>query len=108
MVDWRLAPPPLTLPLDQYTMRPKFVLLIMVITLAFLLILMISPGFWHRKALGRAVVVRYQNPTAENVQAVEIEKAKARREQHVVCSLVVLNVMAIIIYGAIQQRKGTV
>ncbi len=89
-------------------MRPKLILLILVITLAFLLILMMSPGFWHRKALGRAVVVRHQNPTPENVQAVELEKAKARRAQYVVCSLAVLNVMAIIIYGAIQQRKGTV
>jgi hypothetical protein len=89
-------------------MRPKFLLLIMVVTLAFLLILMLSPGFWHRKALGRAVATRYQNPTPENVQAVSLEQDKARREQFVVCSLVVLNFMAIIIYGAIQQRKGTV
>ncbi len=89
-------------------MRPKFALTIMVITLAFLLILMISPGFWHRKALGRAVAARYQNPTPENVQAVEAERAKARREQYIVCSLAALNVMAIIIYGAVQQRKGMV
>ncbi len=84
-------------------MRPKFILIIMVITLAFLLILMISPGFWHRKALGRAVAARYQNPTPENAQAVRLEQDKARREQYVVCSLVVLNFLAIIIYGAIQQ-----
>jgi hypothetical protein len=89
-------------------MRPKFVLIIMVITLAFFLILMMSPGFWHRKALGSAVVARYQHPTPENVQAVELEKAKARREQYLVCSLAVLNVIAIIIYGAVQQRKGTI
>ena len=89
-------------------MRPKIILLIMVITLAFLLILMMSPGFWHRKALGSAVVARYQNPTSENVRALELEKAKARREQYIVCSLAVLNVIAIIIYGALQQRRGTV
>lgn len=47
--------------------------MIMVITLAFFLILMISPGFWHRKAVGSAVVARYQNPTPENAQAVELE-----------------------------------
>ena len=89
-------------------MRPKFILIIMVITLAFFLVLMISPGFWHRKAVGRAVGARYQNPTPENVRAVELEQAKARRGQYVVCSLAVLNVMAIIIYGAVPQRKGMV
>ncbi len=89
-------------------MRPRFVLLVMLIALAFFLILMMSPGFWHRKALGIALVARYQNPTAENVQAVELEKAKARREQYIVCSLAALNVIAIIIYGTVQQRKRTV
>ncbi len=68
-------------------MRPKFVFIIMVITLAFFLILMMSPGFWHRKALGSALVARHQNPTPENVQAVEIEKAKTRRGQCIVCRL---------------------
>ncbi len=89
-------------------MRPKFILLIMVITLAFLLILMISPGFWHRKAVHRAIVARMQNPTPENVEAVRLEQATARRSQYVICTLAVLNVMAIIVYGASQQRKGTV
>lgn len=89
-------------------MRPRLILTIMVITLAFLLILMMSPGFWHRKEVGRAVVARSQNPTPDNVQAVQLEQAKARRGQYLVCSLVVLNVIAIIAYGAIQQRKGTV
>ncbi len=89
-------------------MRPKFILIIMIITLAFFLILMISPGFWHRKALASAAVARHRNPTPENVKAVELEKAKARREQYIVCTLAVLNVMAIIVYGAVQQRKGTV
>ncbi len=88
-------------------MRPKLILLIMVITLAFFLILMMSPGFWHRKTLGSAIVARYQNPTPENLKAVQLEQAKARREQYTVCSLAVLNVIAIIIYGAVQQRKGT-
>jgi hypothetical protein len=83
-------------------MRPKFILIIMLITLAFFLVLMILPGFWHRKALGRAVAARYQNPTPENVQAVRLEQAKARRDQYTVCSLAVLNIMAIIIYGAVQ------
>ena len=87
-------------------MRPKFVLTIMFITLAFFLALMISPGFWHRKAVDRAVVVRLQNPTAGSIEAVKSEQAKARRGQYVVCSLAVLNVMAIIVYGALQQRKG--
>ena len=83
-------------------------MLILLITLAFFLVLMLSPGFWHRKALGRLVVARHQKPTPENVQAVEQEQAKIRREQYVVCSLVVLNVMAIIVYGAVQQRNGTI
>jgi hypothetical protein len=89
-------------------MRPKLILVLMVITLAFFLILMLSPGFWHRKEVGRAVTARYQNPTPENMRAVEWEQAKARREQYFVCSLAVLNVMAVIVYGAVQQRKGTV
>jgi hypothetical protein len=67
----------------------------------------LSPGFWHRKAIGEAVAARYQHPTPENAQAVELEHAKARREQYVVCSLAALNFIAIVIYGAVQQRKGT-
>ena len=88
-------------------MRPKFILIIMVITLAFLLILMMSPGFWHRKQIGSALVVRYHNPTPRSVLALKLEQAKARNEQYLVCSLMVLNVITIIIYGAVQQRKGT-
>ena len=89
-------------------MRPKFILIIMVVTLAFFLILMISPGFWHRKAMDKAVVARIQDPTPENVEAVRLEQAAARRSQYIVCTLAVLNVIAIIVYGASQQRKGTV
>jgi hypothetical protein len=83
-------------------------MVIMLLTLAFLLVLMMSPGFWHRKAVDRAAVARIHNPTPENVQAVQFEQARARRSQYVVCSLAVLNVMAIIVYGGIQQRKGMV
>ena len=86
-------------------MHPKFVMIILFITLAFFLILMISPGFWHRKAVDRAAVVRFQNPTPENIQAVELEQDRARRSQYLVCSLAVLNVIVIIVYGALQNRK---
>jgi hypothetical protein len=89
-------------------MRPKFILVVMLVTLAFFLLLMISPGFWHRKAVGRAVAARIESPTAENIRAVKLEQARARRSQYAVCGLTVLNVMAIILYGAIQQRKGTI
>ncbi len=80
-------------------------MIILFITLAFFLILMISPGVWHRKAVDRAVVARIQNPTPANVQAVQFEQDRARRGQYVVCSLAVLNVMVIIVYGALQNRK---
>ena len=86
-------------------MRPKFIMIILFITLAFLLILMISPGLWHRKAVDRAAVVRFQNPTPENIRAVQLEQDRARRDQYVVCSLVVLNVIVIFVYGALQSRK---
>ncbi len=87
-------------------MRPKLIPTILVITLAFFLILMILPGFWHRKAVDQAAAARFENPTPENVQAVRRQQDKARRSQYVVCSLAVLNVMVIIVYGALQQRKG--
>ena len=80
-------------------------MIVLFITLAFFLILTISPGLWHRKAVDRAAVVRFQNPTPENIQAVELEQGKARRDQYVVCSLVVLNFIVIIVYGAFQNRK---
>jgi hypothetical protein len=86
-------------------MRPKFIMIVLFITLAFFLILMISPGFWHRKAVDRAVVVRFKHPTPENIQAIKLEQARARRDQHVVCSLAVLNVLVIIVYGALQNGK---
>jgi hypothetical protein len=89
-------------------MRPKFILIIMVITLAFFLILMISPGFWHRKAVDRAVSAWIQDRTPENEQAIQFERDRAKRGQYVVCSLAVLNVMAIIIYGGLQHRKRMV
>ncbi len=76
--------------------------------LTFFLILMMSPGFWHRKAVHRAVVARHQNPTPETVAALRLEQARARRSQYTVCTLAVLNAVAIIVYGASQRRKGTV
>lgn len=89
-------------------MRPKFIMIILFITLAFFLILMISPGLWHRKAVDKAAVVRFQNPTPENIQAVQLEQDRARRDQYVVCSFAVLNVIVIIVYGALQNRKPVV
>jgi hypothetical protein len=86
-------------------MRPKFILIVLFITLAFFLILMISPGFWHRKAVDRAAAVRFQNPTPENIRAVELEQDRARRSQYILCSLAVFNVIVIFVYGALQNRK---
>ena len=86
-------------------MRPKFIMIILVITLAFFLILMISPGLWHRKAVDKAAVVRFQNPTPENILAVQVEQGRARRDQYIVLSLAAFNVVVIIIYGALQNRK---
>ncbi len=89
-------------------MRPRFILTIMLITLAFLLVLMCSPGFWRRKAVDRAVVAWYQDRTPEKEQAIRFERDRARRGQYVVCSLAVLNVIGIIVYGGLQQRKRVV
>ena len=86
-------------------MRPKFVLILMFITLGFFLILLNSPGLWHRKALGSALGAWIQNPTTENRQAIEVEKQRAKRGQYLVCGLAVLNVIAIIVYGGLRQRK---
>jgi len=86
-------------------MRPRFALILMLITLAFLLVLMMSPGFWHRKALDHAAVLRFQNPTPENIQALQVEQGRARRSQYFVCSLVVMNFVAIIVYGEVQHKK---
>ena len=77
----------------------------MFITLAFFLILMLSPGFWHRSAVDQALSTWVQNRTPENKEAIRVEQNKARQSQYVVCSLAVLNVMGIIVYGALQQRK---
>jgi Mg2+/citrate symporter len=88
-------------------MRPRIILGILLITLTFFLILMISPGFWHRKAIGRVVVTRFENPTPQNVQALRLEQDRARRSQYIICSLLVVNVVAVIVYGALQQHKGT-
>lgn len=88
-------------------MRPKFILLILAITLGFFLVLMVSPGFWHRKVVDRAVAVRFQNPSPENVAALRLEQGNTRRSQYIVCSLAVVNVLVIIVYRASQQCKGT-
>jgi hypothetical protein len=86
-------------------MRPKVILITMFITLAFFLVLMVSPGFWHRKAVNRATVAWIQNPTPENERAIQFEKDKAKRSQYFLCSLAVLNLSAIMIYGGLQHRK---
>ena len=86
-------------------MRPKFIMIILFITLAFFLILMISPGISHPKFVDRALVVRFQNPTPENIRALELERHIARRRQYVVCGLAALNVIVIIVYGPLHNRK---
>jgi hypothetical protein len=91
---------------DRYMMRPQFILLVLVVALAFLLVLMISPGSWNRMALDKAVSAWVENRTIENERAIQVEKTKARRSQDVLCALVVLNVAAIIAYGGWQSRKG--
>jgi hypothetical protein len=91
--------------LDPHSMRPKFILIIMVLTLAFFLILMFSPGFWHRKAVGRAESAWVQNRTPENEQAIQLERYRARHGQYIVCGLAVLNVLVIVVYGGLQHRK---
>ena len=77
----------------------------MFITLAFLLILMCSPGIWRRKTLDRAMASWIQDRTPEKQQAIQFERDRARRSQYVVCSLVVLNFMGIIVYGGLHQKK---
>jgi hypothetical protein len=86
-------------------MRPKLVMIILFITLAFFLILMISSGIRDLKSVDRVLVVRYHNPTPENIRELELERHKARRDQHVACGLVALNIIVIIVYGALQNRK---
>jgi hypothetical protein len=86
-------------------MRPKFIMIISFITLAFFLVLMMSPGIREPKTLDRALVVRFQNPTPENIRALELERHKVRRDQYVVWGLVALNVIVIIVYGALHNRK---
>jgi len=86
-------------------MRPKFILTILCITLAFLLLLLISPGLWHRKAVDGAAAAQIKNPTPENIRAVELEQQKARHDQYIVCWLAVANVVVIIVYGALHDRK---
>jgi hypothetical protein len=51
--------------------------------------LLISPGFWRRKAVDKAIVTWIQSPTSENKQAIRLEQEKARQNQYVVCSLAV-------------------
>jgi hypothetical protein len=91
--------------LGHRTMRPRFILTIMLITLAFLLILLCSPGLLRRKAVDRAVVAWHQDRSPEKEQAIRFEQDRARRGQYVVCSLAVLNAIGIVVYGGLQQRK---
>lgn len=86
-------------------MRPKFILTILFITLVFLLVLIVSPGFWRRKSVDKTVSAWVQNPTPETEDAVRLEQNRVRRYHYVVCSLAVLNVIGIIVYGGLQQKK---
>ncbi|HEU5124364.1 MAG TPA: hypothetical protein VFW05_09905 [Verrucomicrobiae bacterium] len=94
------APVPLTT-----RMRPRFAITIMLITLVFLLTLMCSPGFWRRKPVDRAAVAWLQDRTPEKEQAIRFEQKRARRRQYVVCGLAVLNVIGIIVYTGLQEKK---
>lgn len=86
-------------------MRPKFVMILLFMTLAFLLMLLITPGLGRRKAVTKAMATWIQNQTPENEQAIQRERDKARRNQYAVCGLGILNVAAIIVYGTKQRRK---
>ena len=87
-------------------MRPKFIMIVLLITLGFFLVLL-SAGtpLSQRVAVSRAAAAERENPTPENRQAVMLEQDKVRRRQYLICSLAVLNVIVIIVYGALQQRK---
>jgi hypothetical protein len=76
------------------------------ITLGFFLVLL-SAGtpLSQRIAVHRAAVAQRENPTPENMQAVQLEKDKVTHRQYLICGLAVLNVIVIIVYGALQQRK---
>lgn len=87
-------------------MRPKFIMIVLFITLGFFLVLL-SAGtpLSQRIAVHRAFVAQRENPTPENTHALKLEQDKVRRRQYVICSLAVLNVIVIIVYGALQRRK---
>jgi hypothetical protein len=88
-------------------MSPKFIMTVLFICLGFFLVLL-SAGtpLSQRIAVSRAATAQRENPTPENMQAVKQEQHKVTRRQYVICGLAVLNLILIIVYGALQQGRG--
>jgi hypothetical protein len=82
-------------------------MLVLFITLGFFLVLL-SAGtpLSQRIAMSRAANAWRENPTPENEHAAKLQENRITRRKYAICGLAVLNVIVIIVYGALQQRKG--
>jgi hypothetical protein len=90
-------------------MRPRLVILILVIVECFMVLIMFSPSFGFTQGHVAAASRFVHNPTAENEAAYRTERNHDRAFQWTVYSVAALNPPAIIIYALRlrrQNRKG--
>jgi hypothetical protein len=87
-------------------MRPRFVLLILIILLAFLLVEFGSlKNLAYRIAVNRAQMAWTQNPTSENKRAIELLQIHAKHREYVYGWLAVLDTVVIIVFGAWHENQ---
>ncbi len=85
-------------------MRPRFILTILVLIELFCLVMVASPELWRSKQQRSAATLMLRNRTPETEQAYSQAHDRDRFRQYAVCTLAVVNAMAIIVYGALQHR----
>ena len=86
-------------------MRPKFILTLLAIAEIFLAAWLVSPGLWHSRREPAMAVRMHAAPTPATTLAFQVEHDKTKTRQYVVCTLAVLNLLVIIVYGGLQQKR---
>jgi hypothetical protein len=86
--------------------RPKFILILLIMFEAFLLLLLCSPGVLRSKRQVSAAYAWMRAPSPETEQAYDTERDNDRRRQYVVFGGVVAVGIAILVYGAFQRTPN--
>lgn len=86
--------------------RPKFILILLIMFEAFLLLLLCSPGVLRSKRQVSAVYAWMRAPSPETEQAYYSARDKDRHKQNVVFGAAVVVGVAALVYGVFQRTPN--